>query len=237
MAYYVATDLHGNYDIWSKIRDFLKEDDYLFYLGDAIDRGPRGWEIMVELIEHPRVIYIKGNHEDMMYNAFTVKGPAAEAWHIEWEKNGGKATKENIESLGVTYYDMRHYLDEIAYMPAWYRIEINDKEYYLSHAGFTPTKEFFKLNDGDREIKNMWDRKHIFDEWTDEMDVDKVIHGHTPIANCLLAQDFIDNIISDYPFVYADGHKINLDMGTADSNMALLYNLSEDKVEFIIKGV
>ena len=35
MSYYALSDLHGNYKIWNKVKDFLKEDDTLFKIGSV----------------------------------------------------------------------------------------------------------------------------------------------------------------------------------------------------------
>ena len=69
MSIYCCSDLHGRYDIWRQIKSFLKPEDKLYYLGDAADRGPNGWKIIKELISDNRIIYIKGNHEDMLVKA------------------------------------------------------------------------------------------------------------------------------------------------------------------------
>ena len=36
-----CSDLHGNGELWDKIKDFLQPGDILFMLGDAGDRGRR----------------------------------------------------------------------------------------------------------------------------------------------------------------------------------------------------
>ena len=66
MAKYAFTDIHGNYNLWLAIKNYCKEDDEIFFLGDAIDRGPDGIKIMQELFKDKRVTYIIGNHEDML---------------------------------------------------------------------------------------------------------------------------------------------------------------------------
>ena len=51
MSRYVATDWHGIKDISDKILAYLKPEDELYFLGDAIDRGPDGMRIMYDLLE------------------------------------------------------------------------------------------------------------------------------------------------------------------------------------------
>ena len=240
MATYVATDLHGMYDLWSEIKNYLKENDMLFYLGDAIDRGDRGFEIFMELLDDPRVIYIKGNHEDMMYNAFTAIGPAGTEWFKEWQKNGARETLDNITKLGLTYEQKMSYVDQIRDMPtAMTYVNDNKTCFYLTHAGITPNEKYFLMNDFDRETLEMWDRKHILDEWPEnykDKDV-VVVHGHTPIQ--LMAQyapKYFMKYSNEFPLYYCKCHKLNLDTGAFSSNMAILFNLDTEQTEMIIKG-
>lgn len=68
--HYCFTDLHGCYDLWRQIKNYCDETDTLYFLGDAIDRGPDGVVLMEELLKDKRVIYLKGNHEHMRHPVF-----------------------------------------------------------------------------------------------------------------------------------------------------------------------
>lgn len=37
---FACADLHGQYNLYKQIKNFLKEDDKVYFLGDATDRGP-----------------------------------------------------------------------------------------------------------------------------------------------------------------------------------------------------
>ena len=69
MANYCFTDLHGMYNLWQQIRDYASPTDKLYFLGDAMDRGPHGIKILKELLADPRVVFIKGNHEDIFVSS------------------------------------------------------------------------------------------------------------------------------------------------------------------------
>jgi len=51
MSTYAISDLHGQYDIFEKLLDVIdfSENDFLYVLGDAIDRGPDGIKILQRL--------------------------------------------------------------------------------------------------------------------------------------------------------------------------------------------
>lgn len=66
---YVTSDLHG-YPI-EKFKKLLKkvdfnDDDFLYVLGDVIDRGEDGIKIIKWLMAQPNAQLLLGNHEAMM---------------------------------------------------------------------------------------------------------------------------------------------------------------------------
>ena len=66
---YVASDLHGcGVEAFQALlgRAGFREDDFLFILGDVIDRGNHGAELLLWLTQQPNVQFVLGNHEAMM---------------------------------------------------------------------------------------------------------------------------------------------------------------------------
>ncbi len=238
MATYVATDLHGNYEIWKAIQEYLKEDDTLIYLGDAIDRGDRGWEIFTELLEDERVVYIKGNHEDMMYQALTLTGKEAKKALSHWKLNGGIETLENMNKVNPTPKEKAFYLNQIKNMLDCYvYTNAAGEVFFLTHAGCTPDDKYFSLSPAESEKSNLWNRDHIYDEWPHDQKQVYIVHGHTPVQLCIQNKQFIEGIVREWPLIYNYGHKINLDIGTAFSKLAVLYNLDTNSIECAFKGV
>jgi serine/threonine protein phosphatase 1 len=236
MATYAATDFHGMYSLWKQIKEYMKPDDTLYYLGDAIDRGPHGWEIFTELLDDPRVIFIRGNHEDMMYNAYTTCGELSTEWFKHWNKNGGDTTRANMQN--VSHEEKMKYIEKIKNMSTMevYKNQY-DEIFLLTHAGCTPHKEYWNLPTEAWSYVNMWSRKHFSDPWPqDKINEHKyVIHGHTPVQ--FLYRYFSDVGPSDgLPIKYCNGHKIDLDSGAFSSNIATLYNLDFNYIEMIFRG-
>lgn len=65
----VAGDLHGEWNTFRAVKQLWEKENhaYLLFLGDYGDRGEKSLEILDELsclIEHERVVALKGNHED-----------------------------------------------------------------------------------------------------------------------------------------------------------------------------
>lgn len=221
-----CTDIHGCYDLWTKIKEELKDDDILYFLGDAADRGSDGVKIIQELLElkkQGKCIYIKGNHEDMLDICMTeyLKGID---WNITWwMANGGLPTYQEL----ISWSDekIQNLLDKIQKLPE--RIDIKNNKgdiIHLTHAGFSPGYTYDELRMKGRKGENyLWDRDHFRDTW-EGADNEYVIHGHTPVS-------YMEN--RDTPMIvkYENKHKINLDLGAVFHNRAVLFNLDTLEAE------
>lgn len=219
MSVYACSDLHGRYDLWEKIQAYLKPSDKLYFLGDAIDRGPDGWKLMKELLLDGRVTYIEGNHEDMML--YSVLSNFCDM--SEWFYNGGGATYRSLESDPEAkdwIYTLKHNMR----LYAVYQ-NTNGKFIYLLHAGSN-----YPLPVEDKE-RMLWDRAHIDNPWNEEYNDIYIVHGHTPVPSGFY-NDKAGCNESQTVCTYADGHKICIDGRSAYTGKIALLNL--DTFEQII---
>lgn len=76
MATYAISDLHGQYGIFEKLLEVIdfSDDDYMYVLGDAIDRGPDGIRILQKIMTSPNMDLLIGNHEFLMLNSVDLDG-------------------------------------------------------------------------------------------------------------------------------------------------------------------
>jgi serine/threonine protein phosphatase 1 len=105
MATYAISDLHGQYEIFEKLlkRIGFCDDDFMYVLGDAIDRGPDGIKILERIKNAPNMDLLIGNHEFMMLNSVapdgsidSVPGRDADLWLYY---NGGDHTFSQYKEL------------------------------------------------------------------------------------------------------------------------------------------
>ena len=99
---YVIPDIHGSIDlldvILARITPLRKKKDMIVFLGDYIDRGYLGHEVLDRLIElkakyGDKVICLKGNHEDMMLQGLGFEHSKHQKHMFDmWIKNGGEET-------------------------------------------------------------------------------------------------------------------------------------------------
>ena len=232
------SDLHGQRNLWEQIKTFLRPDDKVYFLGDAIDRGEDGWAILKELLADPRITYIKGNHEDMMVNALRTF-PRINSWSEDmtiWGWNGNAPTMEAI--LNDDEATVLQTLNTVKALPssAVY-INAEGREIHLCHAGFTPGAR------PANEYDFIWDRDHLYtavpEEYADGSIV--VVHGHTPVPLLLNDLDeristatWLNNIAlaEHYSYqekngiaIYADGVKIDIDCGCFFTGQISMLNL------------
>ena len=221
MAVYAVSDIHGNGSLWNAIKDFLKPEDTLYILGDCGDRGPDGWSIICDALEMDNVIYLMGNHEQMLYNALMEQlKPEEERDLLERRRlfyNGGKKTYNDAYKNGF-----HNKLNKLGLLPYW-EVYINSQgvRIILTHAGFTPTadKNYFPPYED-----LIWNRDHFWDEWDEENNSNVVcVHGHSPVP--YLASELIMKVEEPRALWYCNNHKVCIDMGTYNTNITVLLDL------------
>lgn len=221
---YVCSDLHGMYDLWAQIRDYADETDQIIFLGDAMDRGPDGWKMFKEIYKDPRVTYLKGNHEDMLWKAIRSHDYFCDnGWYRDdslqlYISNGGEPTWDacqSDENLGDWYGILRDLPEEKC-------IDLNGIHFVLTHSGYDPEE--------DSVIRDcIWNRYHCLQEWPEDPNYENIvmIHGHTIIFYHSFT-DIVEEVNIDdlQPLMYANGHKIDIDLGSVVSGKAALFDLT-----------
>ena len=226
MAIYAASDLHGRYDLFLKIKAALREGDHVFFLGDAGDRGLRGWDIIKEIYSDPQFTYIKGNHEDMLAEAIRAYAKNPERVSKQFnllKQNGGESTFVDWWSDGADI----SWAKKLTVLPTHKEyINENNKKILLSHAGYTPwideNGEILFPSDFDL----IWDRSHFYDIMDECCNLDCiVVHGHTPIPH--LAEDLLDKRedIPNGTYWYDNDKKVCIDNLSVFTGCACLLNL------------
>lgn len=142
-------DIHGNYNLWQQIKNYYNNNDTLIFLGDAIDRGPDGIKILQEMFEDKRVIFILGNHEQMLLNY--IKQGIKSSLIMDREiiqNNGSYLTLLDFKKL--TEDNKNKIINNLTNKTKNYYIYINKdkKNIFLSHAGlsFNNISNFKKNN-------------------------------------------------------------------------------------------
>jgi serine/threonine protein phosphatase 1 len=198
-------DLHGHYGSLARLLPKLEygERDLLVFIGDYVDRGMEVKELVQNLIllriRHKNIIFLKGNHEDMMLGSLGY--PAAVNDLNTWLYNGGTSTLlcygmemdriTGLLSLGddderyAAIMDVipKPHIDFLQGLELWLETE----QFFFCHAGINPgsTIEEGKKNHFDL----LWMREHLSAEeyrWEKTL-----VCGHTPLKEVLITPKLI----------------------------------------------
>ena len=227
MAVYACSDLHGYLELYEQIKEYIQIEDKVYFLGDAADRGPQGWETIKAIFEDEQFIFIKGNHEQLLTNSMHdylyPTGRPSKSFMI-LVQNGGSNTFDGWDEELCRGW----WMNQMKALPSFITYKnIKGQTVLLSHAGFTPCwdAEAGKMA-VPKESDLLWDIQHFKDAWNEEYFSNHiVVHGHISgkhIREKLGVQ--LDKSIPE-PYWYCDGYKVSIDCCTYDSKSICLLNL------------
>ena len=231
MNTYVMSDIHGAYDEFMQMLELIKfsDEDILVVNGDIVDRGYNVTAIIDYVISHKNIIWIKGNHEDML-----VKGlnPMADGFDLRlWIENGGLDLYNELIVTKTPQYihDLSTYINRL---PCYIIIG----KYVIAHANMShcvldemkdedDIEEFIRLQDSDTIL---WDRSGV-DGILLAPEGYTFIFGHTPVQR-------VSNGITNR-IIHKD-NKIYIDCGVSTCVAGQLACLRlEDMKEFYVPKI
>ena len=183
---YVVANLHGNY---AKFKQLLKtisfrDTDIMYILGDIVDYGEEGMELVGDLSIRYNVYPIVGEHDytaAKMLSGFErmlKSGETPDKKFItkmtEWAADGGQVTLDSFRTLDA---EMREgIIDYLSDMTLYEEVTVGGKDYLLVHAGIAGFKKGIDLESLKPEAffsESLDLTKKYFDDKT-------IIVGHNP---------------------------------------------------------
>ncbi len=189
MSTYCISDLHGL--PIEKLKDLLSragfgEGDFLFVLGDVVDRnGDGGLSLLRGLMATPDAEFILGNHEAMLLSCEFVFGEITEE-NIDaleemqmrllkrYLRNGGQVTLNALRSISEE--ERNDILDFLREAPLWEAVTAGERDYILVHAGlgnFSPDKKLSEYAPDEL----VWTRPALDERYFEDI---MTVAGHTP---------------------------------------------------------
>lgn len=246
------TDIHGMYDLYRAIMSYCQEQDpeaMIIFGGDACDRGKDGYKIMKELVDHPQVVYLKGNHEDMFVKAAKEIKQCLKFDVLEREKvreslywcrgfdyrycsiqdslyNGGIETLTDWVMDGMNM----EFVDKIEHLPLTFSTDVCD---FCHSASVYQTFERvadaeyngFPVDRWDAESL-IWSRSGFTLGWKHNH---IAVFGHTPVPYLYDYMDVPETLLQPYKWVPTngmemDGEKLDMDTGACFTGTAYVLN-------------
>ena len=97
---YCVSDIHGELDKLERMMELIRfsDADHLYIIGDVIDRGVMGVDILRLIMAAPNMTMLLGNHEQMCLDTL---GPKNEFGARDlWRQNGGMPTYRELLIIG-----------------------------------------------------------------------------------------------------------------------------------------
>lgn len=132
---YVVSDIHNDADRFKQLLKLINfsTKDILIINGDIFDRGDKPVELYFEILKHPNIYVIQGNHDVWVKNEIR-------------EKYAGKTVGEylayntvNLMAERLTQVDLLNLADWIDEKPYYIELLLDNQAFQLAHAQTYPT--------------------------------------------------------------------------------------------------
>ena len=133
----VVSDIHNEADSFKELLQQVNfsPDDYLIIAGDLFDRGEKPLELYFEILKHPNIYVIQGNHDIWVKREIFEKYAGKEA---------GEYISYNTVSIlekRMTPVDMVELAKWMDRQPYYINLTLNGIQYQIAHAQTYPTPE------------------------------------------------------------------------------------------------
>lgn len=188
---YVSSDLHGCSPV--QFRQLLdsagfRDEDFLFILGDVIDRGPHGVQLLLWLTQQSNMQLLLGNHEAFLLSCSFLFWEVTEEnlaritqEHLmlaeSWMENGGAPTIRGFQNLlKEDPQSAKGILDYLREAPLYETLRVNGRDFVLVHSGldnFHPARPLSNYEPAELLLVRPTLQTQYYPDAT-------VIFGHTP---------------------------------------------------------
>ena len=231
---YIIADIHGCYEQYKKLLAKIQfsDEDELYVLGDAMDRGPEPIKVILDIMSHSNIHYILGNHDFMMYKIMSKFIEEITDENISriltvdnmmdyqmWMADGGAITAKQFQELPERV--KRRILDYMEEADLYAEIKHGEKRYILVHGGLGKFSEEKDLWDYTLD-ELLWERPDFSKRLFDDENVHVVV-GHTPTRH-------IEGW--EKPEVYMQNGYIALDCGCVGEGRLAAYCIETDKIVY-----
>ena len=223
---YAMSDLHGAYDKFIEMLKLIDfgPDDLLYVIGDICDRQEGGVKIIKEMMKHPNIIGIAGNHEYMMLKClkFLTQEITEDSVNdvdedtmqglTEWMNVGGEVTISEFYKLSSE--EKQDIIEYISEFDIYEEVEAGGNTFVLVHAGLMNFEEERPLEDYDVSEVLFYridpNKTYFKDKY--------LITGHTP--TCLIrAIEEVETLgtfktTKENGTIYKNGKNIAIDCGS-----------------------
>lgn len=183
---YAMSDLHGRHDLFLKMLEKINfsDDDTLYILGDVLDRGNDGFEIVFDISGKDNVIAIMGNHDLTALLILSRLDTAVNADERDemrqliaaWLADGGEPTYKAFRELSAL--ERRLALGLIGGYRKYAEVSVGGRDFVLCHGGienYSPERPLYDYDFNDFAFCRTDYSRPLIDGRI-------LVTGHTPTA-------------------------------------------------------
>lgn len=184
---YVISDIHGEYERFLKMlkKIAFSNKDILYIIGDIPSRGSQTFELLDYVMSKPNIVHIKGNHE--LFLQLYLEGDVNMWWN--YERFGGANVIRALRKISLE--NKAKYHEYLVKLPLYKKIQVNDKEYFLTHSGFMADLPAIKNAEG------MVDMEASILKWCEISEYDYLISNDLHYIPASIKYPFM--IVGHYP--------------------------------------
>lgn len=229
---YLTSDIHGCFKEFKKMLEYLNfgPEDYLYIIGDAVDRGPEPIPLFQFIMRQPNMELLMGNHEQgFLWNVYKNDSVLSDSEIREfWLSHGGQETW--IQYMKLSEPEKQEIISWLKGLPFYKIVGKN----ILSHAGvFTEGIVYDTLESlmaQQDSQKTLWVQKEFYGRPLKFKDPEvRVFFGNT---FSLIIRDDLGQPL-DSTEIWDDGNRIGLDCGYAFGGKMVMYCLDNDVVYYL----
>ncbi len=180
---YAVSDIHGCYGKYLRLIESidLRPEDTLYVLGDVVDRGEQGIDILLDMQKRKNIVPLRGNHDFIALRylrAMELPYDGEEVWELAdncrmWLADGGAPTLEAY--IRLSDREKRGVLSYLRSFSVYEEVEAGGNRFFLSHT--VPDKKRMQSFD-----TLLWQEFIVGEpEYDEEYFPDRyIVTGHTP---------------------------------------------------------
>lgn len=232
---YVISDIHGCYEEFLRLLEKidLKDEDWLYILGDMVDRGPEPMKVVQDVMARPNVCALMGNHDFMAWVVLSRLNEEIEKGgeeirleqddminYMNWVRNGGRITEKKFYGLApAERKSVLAYLKDLAH---YEELQAAGRHYVLVHAGIHGFQEEKDL--GSYDYSDLIFHRTDYGKRYYRSRNTYVVTGHTPTI--VIRED-------GQPLVYEQHGHIAIDCGCVYGGKLAAYCLDTQKIYYV----
>ena len=217
---YCMSDIHGDYDRYINLLNLIQfsNNDTLFFLGDACDRGEQCMQVLLDMMTRTNVIPIMGNHDYMALRCLcflreNLSDEQIAAFSAEdsldysgWIAERGRSTITDFMRLSDK--DQNRILMYLRSFSLYQEVDVEDHHLVMTHGDLGNFSEDKPLSD--YTLKELMFSRIDYTKRYFRDDNKYLVTGHTPTR--LFYQDFFE-IDTNIDRIFVRNHHIAIDCG------------------------